>query len=215
LADPRQVESLRVGARQLGVPLTEAQVQQLLAYRALLLRWNRVHNLTAITKDSDVVSHHLLDSLALVTLIDRHLGEHPARLLDVGSGGGLPGLVIAILRPALRVTTVDAVQKKCAFVTQAALELKLANVEVAHARVESLARPPFDLIVSRAFSSLEQFVTLSAHLLVPAGVWLAMKGKRPDAEMAALPSSVRVAAVEPLEVPGLDEQRCVVEMRRT
>jgi len=135
-----------------------------------------------------------------------------ARVLDVGSGGGLPGIVLAVALPQARFTLVDAVQKKCAFLTQARLVLRLPNVEVVHARVEAMRGPLFDVIVSRALATLAQFVGWTRHLLAPGGCWLAMKGRSPADELAALPPDVR-ASVVPLSVPGLDEERHLIEMR--
>lgn len=201
------------GAAALGVPLDEAQARRLADFAALLLRWNAVHNLTAIRAGEDVLTHHVLDSLALVPHV-AGAGGSRARVLDVGSGGGLPGIVLAIALPQLGVTLVDAVRKKCAFLTQARLELRLDNVKVAHARVETLREPPFDIIVSRALASLPQFVDWTRHLLRPGGCWLAMKGKLPSEEMAALPADLR-ATVVPLSVPGLEEERHLIEMRPT
>jgi 16S rRNA (guanine527-N7)-methyltransferase len=143
----------------------------------------------------------------------RHLGVRAARILDVGSGGGLPGVVLAAAEPAWDVTCIDAVGKKAAFVRQAAGELELLNLHVAHARVETLRSPPFDVITARAFAALPEFVRLTRPLLAPGGVWMAMKGKRPDDEIAALPADVEPFHVESLAVPGLDADRCLVWMR--
>ena len=183
-------------------------------YAALLSRWNAVHNLTAIRAGEEMLTHHLLDSLALVPHFARITGGAPARVLDVGSGGGLPGVVLAIAAPQARLTLVDAVQKKCAFLTQARLELGLDNVEIVHARVEALRSPLFDVIVSRALATLAQFVAWTRHLLRPEGCWLAMKGKMPEQEIAELPADVRKNVIS-LSVPGLNEQRHLIEMRTT
>ena len=200
------------GAAQLAVVLDDGQLQRLADYASLLARWNAVHNLTAIRSGEDVLTHHLLDSLALVPEFLRITGGAAVRVLDVGSGGGLPGLVLAIAAPRVRLTLVDAVQKKCAFLTQARLDLRLDNVEVVHSRVEALRMAPFEVIVSRALTTLAQFVAWTRHLLTPAGCWLAMKGKLPEDELAALPPDVRATAVR-LVVPGLKEQRHLIEMR--
>ena len=202
-------------ARQiLGTDLTAAQQAALEGYLALLAHWNATYNLTAVRDPAQVLVQHLADCLAIVPPLRRHLAEHPVqRLLDVGSGGGLPGLVIAVMEPALQVTCVDAVGKKAAFVRQAAGELGLRNLASEHARVEQLRAAPFELISSRAFSSLADLVRLTRHLLAPGGAWLAMKGRRPDDEVAALPGDVEVFHVEPLWVPHLDAERCVVWMR--
>lgn len=200
------------GAAQLGLALDDGQLQRLADYASLLARWNATHNLTAIRSGEDVLTHHLLDSLALVPHFTCATGGAAARVLDVGSGGGLPGIVLAIAAPRARLTLIDAVQKKCAFLTQARLELRLDNVEVIHGRVETLHAPLFDVVVSRALASLAQFIAWTRHLLKPAGCWLAMKGRFPAEELARLPSDVR-AEVVPLRVPGLNEQRQLVEMR--
>ena len=199
----------------LGLAPNAAQTQALLAYLDLLQRWNATYNLTAVRERAAMLTHHLADCLAVVKPLQRQLptGLGPARVLDVGSGGGLPGVVLAILLPSLDVTCVDAVGKKAAFVRQAAGALALPNLHAVHARVESLPGPPFDLITSRAFASLADFVRLSQHMLAPGGRWMAMKGKRPDAEIAALPPEVDVFHVEPLTVPGLEAERCLVWMR--
>lgn len=202
-------------ARQiLGADLTPAQKATLEGYLALLARWNATYNLTAVRDPAQMVVQHLADCLAVVPPLRRRLAEQPAdRLLDVGSGGGLPGLVIAVMEPRLEVTCVDTVGKKAAFVRQAAGELGLRNLHVQHARVEQLAAPPFPLIAARAFASLADLVRLTRPLLAPDGAWLAMKGRRPDDEIAALPGGVEVFHVEPLQVPHLDAERCIVWMR--
>ncbi|PZQ73696.1 MAG: 16S rRNA (guanine(527)-N(7))-methyltransferase RsmG [Variovorax paradoxus] len=204
---------LEEGARALGLAPSARQIEQLEAYGALILKWNKVYNLTALRDEASVRTHHLLDSLAAVGPLNRQRpGE--ARLLDVGSGAGLPGAVIAILRPDVEVSCLDAVAKKTAFVQQAAGELKLPNLRGVHARVESL-QGEYDLISSRAFASLADFFAGSNHLLAKAGIWMAMKGKVPTDEMAALPKSVDVFHVEQLVVPGLDAERCIVWARKS
>jgi 16S rRNA (guanine527-N7)-methyltransferase len=205
-ADTRQLDAW-LDALQLDADA--AQRQRLLDYLALLQRWNRVYNLTAVRDPEQMLAKHLADCLALIAPL-RALA--PARLLDVGSGGGLPGLVVAILLPATEVVLCDAVRKKCAFLQQVAATLGLRNVRVEHGRIEALALPPFDCITSRAFSELAEMLRLTRHLLRPGGCWAAMKGVRPDAELAALPDDVH-AEVQPLAVPGLDAQRCVVWLR--
>lgn len=208
----RSTAAIGAGAAQLGVVLDDRQLAQLAAYAHLLARWNATHNLTAIRGGEEILTHHLLDSLSLVPPFTRVTHGGAARVLDVGSGGGLPGIVLAIAVPQARLTLVDAVQKKCAFLTQARLELGLGNVEVVHGRVEALREPLFDVIVSRALATLGQFVGWTRHLLGPEGCWLAMKGKLPAEELAALPPDVR-ATVVPLSVPGLKEERHLIEMR--
>lgn len=210
-ADPERIR-LEQGARALGIELDARQLDRLSAYLDQLERWNRAHNLTAIRDRAGMITHHLLDSLSVVAPLARRRPDG-GRLLDVGSGGGLPGAVIAIAAPQWQVTCVDAVAKKAAFVRQAAGALGLGNLESRHARVETLTTPTFDVIVSRAFSSLADLVALSARAIAPQGMWLAMKGQPPAAEIAALPADVEVFHVEPLTVPGLDAERCAVWMR--
>jgi 16S rRNA (guanine527-N7)-methyltransferase len=210
---PREAEALQKAAEALGLSLSDAESERLLAYQALILKWNRVYNLTAVRDPSDMLTHHLLDSLAVLPPLRRHLAGRPARLLDVGSGAGLPGVVLAAMESSLEVVCVDTVGKKASFIQQAAAELKLPNLASRHARVESLDLPAFDLITSRAFSSLADFVQLSRRLLKTGGVWMAMKGKHPQAEIDALPSDVTVFHVEQLVVPGLDAERCLIWMR--
>lgn len=205
---------LRSGAQALGVELTSGQIQALLGYLELIGKWTRVYNLTAVRDQADMLNQHLLDSLAIVGPLRRHTGGRPARLLDVGSGAGLPGVVIAICCPEIAVDCVDAVAKKAAFIRQAAAALGLPNLRGIHDRVERLVGS-YDVIVSRAFASLADFVRWSAAVLAPGGVWLAMKGRRPDGEIAELPPSAELFHVEQLSVPGLDAQRCLVWMRPT
>ena len=205
-------DTLRSGAAALGLALTEGQFEQLQAHLALLQKWNRVYNLTAVRDPQDMLTHHLLDSLAAVAPLLRHTGGRPTRLLDVGSGGGLPGAVLAICRPELQVSCVDTVGKKAAFIQQVAASLKLPNLQGLHARVETLAGP-FDVIASRAFAALPDFVAWSRQALAPGGVWMAMKGKLPQDEIDALPADVQVFHVEPLQVPGLNAERCMVWLR--
>jgi 16S rRNA (guanine527-N7)-methyltransferase len=206
----RQV--LEEGALALGISLTASQSAQLLDYGALILKWNKVYNLTALRDPGAVLTHHLLDSLAVVAPLAR-VRPQAGRLLDVGSGAGLPGAVIAILRPDLEVQCLDAVAKKAAFVQQVAAQLRLPNLRGVHARVEALDAQ-YDVISSRAFASLADFFDGSRTLLAPGGVWLAMKGKSPTDEMSVLPDSFEVFHVEQLQVPGLDADRCIVWARK-
>ncbi|PBI90601.1 16S rRNA (guanine(527)-N(7))-methyltransferase RsmG [Variovorax sp. KBS0712] len=206
------LDTLRAGAAALGVALSDTQGEQLLAYGTLMLKWNKVYNLTAVRDPAGVMTHHLLDSLAAVAPLQREWAGK-GRLLDVGSGGGLPGVVIAIMRPDIEVSCLDAVAKKAAFVQQVAAELELPNLRGLHARVESLAGS-YEVISSRAFASLPDFFNGSVHLLAPGGVWLAMKGKVPTDELAVLPAGVAVFHVEQLTVPGLDAERCIVWARK-
>ena len=208
---------LRAGLQSLGLDLNDAQVEALLDYLNLIQKWTRVYNWTAVRDPQEMLTHHLLDSLAVIAPMRQQLAERglsePLRVLDVGSGAGLPGVVLAICCPALTVHCVDTVAKKAAFVQQVAVSLKLPNLRGIHARVESLTEP-YDLVCSRAFASLLDFTTWSAAALAPTGVWMAMKGKDPQAEIDALGAALRVFHVEPLQVPGLEADRCLVWMRR-
>lgn len=182
-------------------------------YLALLARWNAAYNLTAVRDLAQMRIQHVADCLAVVEPLRQHLAARPARVLDVGSGGGLPGVVLAASEPAWEVTCVDSVGKKAAFIRQVAGELALPNLHAQHARVEALQAAPFDVIVSRAFSALAHLVRLTRPLLARGGVWVAMKGKRPDDEISALPTGIEVFRVQPLSVAGLDADRCLVWMR--
>ena len=204
---------LRQGATALGLDLDDRQVGQLIDYLGLLQKWNKVYNLTAVREEGQMLTHHLLDSLAVVEPLRRQSGGKPIRLLDVGSGAGLPGAVIAICCPQVRVDCVDTVAKKAAFIQQVAASLQLPNLRGVHARVESLPGP-YDVIASRAFASLPDFVNGSAQALAEGGVWMAMKGKHPADEIAALPALASVFHVEQLTVPGLGAERCIVWLRR-
>ncbi len=203
---------LKAGAAELGLSLSEAQFEQLLDFLALIQKWNKVYNLTAVRDPQEMLTHHLLDSLSAIAPLVRHTQGQPAKVLDVGSGGGLPGIVLAICRPELDVSCVDTVGKKAAFIQQVAASLKLSNLHGIHARVETLTGP-FDVICCRAFASLPDFVNWSRGALAGQGVWMAMKGKHPQDEIEGLPADVQVFHVEPLTVPGLDAERCVVWMR--
>ena len=198
--------ALAAGLATLGLDLPAAAQQKMLAFRDLLLKWNKIYNLTALRDPQQAISHHLLDSLAILP----HVGD--GNLLDVGSDGGLPGIPLAIARPELAVTMVDTVQKKSTFLQQAAIELGLKNVAVHHARVEEMSGQ-YAQISSRAFAELALFVSLTRHLLAPGGRWLAMKGVRPDAEINALPADILVEAVIPLTVPGLAAERHLIILK--
>ncbi len=201
------------GAAALGVSLSPEIAGVLLAYLALLSKWNRVYNLTAVRDPSAMLVQHLLDSIAVIAPLRRWTGGEPARVLDVGSGAGLPGVVIAALLPEAEVTCVDAVGKKASFIRQVAGELALKNLHALHSRVEALAGDPFDVIVSRAFASLADFVALTRRHTGTGSVWLAMKGPSPAEEMSALPKAIDVFHVEQLNVPGLAAGRCLIWMR--
>ena len=249
-ATPSLLSALQAGAADLGLSLDAGQLQQLLAYQALIAKWNQVYNLTAVRDPQEMLTHHLLDSLAAIAPLLRQLdgprsggawgqqiqapgrpklesappgGSDPRsggawgpRLLDVGSGGGLPGVVIAITCPQITVHCVDTVAKKATFIQQVAAMLKLPNLRGIHARVESLRAEEgagYDVVCSRAFASLADFTAWSRAALNPGGMWMAMKGRYPADEVAALPTDVSVFHVEQLAVPGLGAERCIVWMR--
>ncbi|RVT52790.1 16S rRNA (guanine(527)-N(7))-methyltransferase RsmG [Rubrivivax albus] len=182
-------------------------------YLDLLARWNKVYNLTAVRDLAQMRTHHLADSESIVAPLERHAAGQPLKILDVGSGGGLPGVVLAIHHADWDVTCVDTVAKKAGFIRQVALELGLQNLRAEHARVEQLPSAQADVVTSRAFASLPDFCAWTHHHLAPTGVWLAMKGKQPADEIAALPSGVSVFHVEHLQVPGLDAERCAIWLR--
>lgn len=205
--------ALRSGLAALSLGLTEAQVDQLLDYQELIQKWNKVYNLTAVRSPAEMLTHHLLDSLSIIRPLQLALGDcSSSRLLDVGSGAGLPGVVVAICCPGMAVDCVDAVAKKAAFIQQAGFSLGLSNLRGVHARVESLSGK-YDVICSRAFASLVDFTTLTSASLKDGGLWLAMKGKYPAEEVVALPEDVFVFHVEQLSVPGLDAERCIIWMK--
>ena len=208
--------ALADGISDLGLSFGEDVQKQLLDYMALIQKWNKVYNLTALRDPQEILTHHLLDSLSAIgPLMQQTLAlEGNFTFLDVGSGGGLPGVVIAICCPGVSVTCVDTVSKKAAFVQQVAASLKLVNLKGLHARVETLTGP-FDVVGSRAFASLPDFVNWSADALAADGVWMAMKGKLPEEEMSALPPIAKVFHVEQLHVPGLDAERCMIWMKKS
>ena len=217
---PHMVQ-LRHAAEALGLKLADVQLTQLLDYMGWIQKWNRVYNLTSLREPAEILTHHLIDSLSAVPPLMRHLAGLPggnegvgagARLLDVGSGGGLPGVVLAICLPHLSVTCVDTVAKKAAFIQQVAAALRLPNLKGLHARVESV-QVGYDVVSSRAFASLVDFTSWSVNALKPGAVWMAMKGKHPEQELAALGANVEVFHVEQLKVPGLDAERCLLWMR--
>jgi len=198
--------TLAAGLTELGLDLPDAVQHKLLAFRDLMLKWNKTYNLTALRDPEQAISHHLLDSLAILP----YVGAWP--LLDVGSGGGLPGIPLAIARPGLSVGMVDTVQKKASFLQQASIELGLKNVTVHHARVEGM-QGQYAQVSARAFADLGLFVSLTRHLLAPGGRWLAMKGVRPDDEIAALPADITVEAIISLTVPGLEAERHLIILK--
>jgi len=208
---------LAAAAQTLKLDLGDRQLDKLLSYLDLIAKWNKVYNLTAVRDPQAMLTQHLVDSLSLIPALRRHAESQPLRLMDVGSGGGLPGVVVAICDPSIDVTCVDAVAKKATFIKQVAAELRLPNLHGEHSRVEALKTAPFDLITSRAFASLLDFTTLTRqHLKSGAestAIWLAMKGQHPAEEIAALPADLDVFHVEQLEVPNLDAQRCLIWIR--
>jgi len=204
--------ALEATCRALDLAATETQIVALVRYLELLERWNATYNLTAVRDPAEMRVQHLADCLAVITPLRRQLAQ--GRLLDVGSGGGLPGVVVAVMLPAVDVTCVDSVGKKAAFIRQAAGTLNLPNLRAVHSRIENLREPSFDVVTARAFASLAHFIALTRPCLLDAsGVWLAMKGRTPNDEIAALAPDIDVFHVEPLSVPGLDAQRCLVWMR--
>ena len=208
--------TLLAGLEALQLDLSGPQIDQLLDYQSMIAKWTRVYNLTSVRDPAEMMTHHLLDSLAAIPALQRYLHgaglEQGSRLLDVGSGAGLPGVVVAICCPTVSVTCVDTVAKKAAFIKQAALALKLPNLTGLHARVESIS-DPFDVICSRAFASLADFTNWSAGALAPKGAWMAMKGRHPADELQALPANIAMFHVEQLKVPGLDAERCLLWLR--
>lgn len=196
--------------------MIKAEDPRLQRYLALLFKWNAAYNLTAVREVAQMRTQHLADCSAVVEPLRRELGTAAAaRVLDVGSGGGLPGVVLAIAEPSWDVTCVDAIGKKAAFIRQVASELDLPNLHAEHMRVEKINAAPFDVITARAFASLADLTALTRSVIAPRGLWMAMKGKRPDDEITALPADVTVFHVEPLDVLGLNAERCLVWMRQT
>lgn len=209
LDDAGIADLVSCGAAALALPIQDSQVDRLVAYVRLIERWNGIYNLTAIRDPRDMVTHHILDCLAAAAALLRRRGTGSGeRLLDVGSGAGLPGIIIAVASPERDVVCVDSVGKKTAFITQSAGILGLKNVSAVHDRVESIARGHFDVIASRAFGSLHDFIGASARLMKGRGTWMAMKGKMPKNELADLKGLV--FHVEPIAVPGLAAERCIV-----
>jgi 16S rRNA (guanine527-N7)-methyltransferase len=212
LADPALARLLDAGLDELGVVVPAAGRDLLLAYVALLAKWSRIYNLTAIREPAKVVTHHLLDSLSVLPAIDAHLGaRNDITLLDIGSGAGLPGVPIAVARPAWRISMVEPVHKKAAFIAQAIAELALGNASVSGKRIEEhTSTPRADVVVSRAFSDLASFASVSAPHLAAGGRIVAMKGVHPDEELAELPARFAVADIVALRVPGIDAARHLV-----
>ena len=210
MVTPQHAQELSTGARELGIQLSETQHSQLLAYLALLIKWNKAYNLTAVRNPDEMVSRHLLDSLSVVPFVE---GE---RWLDVGSGGGMPGIPLAIMFPEMKVSLLDSNGKKTRFQTQVKLELKLDNLQVIHSRAEEFQPDqPFTGIISRAFSSLEDFTVWTRHMGNTDTRWLAMKGLHPADELVALPADFHLDSAHALAVPGCQGQRHLLILRRT
>ena len=208
---PQHAQELIEGAQQLGVILTEQQQQQLLQYLGLLIKWNKAYNLTAVRNPDEMVSRHLLDSLSVVQYVKQYGNDW----LDVGSGGGMPGVPLAIIFPERKFTLLDSNGKKTRFLTQVKLELKLDNLEVIHNRVEAFTPArAFSGIISRAFSSLADFTNWTRHLGDANSHWLAMKGVHPDDELQALPEDFRLDSCQILKVPGCQGQRHLLILQR-
>ena len=207
---PALGQVLADGSKALPMALSAQQHEQLLDYLALLFKWNAVYNLTSVRDPMQMVTHHILDSLAAVPAF-----AGVRNVLDVGAGGGLPGMVLAIARPDMLVSMIDTVHKKTAFLTQVKAELGLANVTVYTQRVEQLqVAQPFDVITSRAFADLSDFVNWSGHLLAEGGQFIALKGTAPPEEQERLPAQWKVSQLQPIEVPGLQAERHLVFIER-
>jgi 16S rRNA (guanine527-N7)-methyltransferase len=218
--DPSRLDGrLEELAPRLDLTLTSTERERLLAYMAMIQRWTKVYNLTAVRNTGEMFTHHLLDCLAVVVPLRKGTspaGQGALRVLDVGSGAGLPGVVLAMLNPEWQVTCVDAVAKKAAFIRQAAAELRIPNLQGVHGRVESAGTfqaPQFDLITSRAFASIQDFTTLTRQLLARGGHWAAMKAHLSAEEQGDIPADVEMFHVEQLDVPELNEKRCLVWLR--
>lgn len=201
---------LASGIQELSLDLSDAQIDKMIAYLILLSKWNTVYNLTAIRDPKEMVKQHLLDSLSAAPAF-----KDAKNILDVGAGGGLPGMMLAIAYPDIRISMIDTVSKKTAFLTQAKTELGLGNVTVYTGRVESLqVKEKFDVITSRAFSELCNFINWSGHLLADGGEFIAMKGVAPSEEIERLPEGWIVTDVQALTVPGLKAERHLVFVRK-
>jgi 16S rRNA (guanine527-N7)-methyltransferase len=215
-----RLDTLAQAAAQLGLELSTPTLTQLLHHLDMVAQWGRVYNLTAVLDSTEMFTHHLLDALSLVAPLRQHLNtlaptNTAPQVLDVGSGAGFPGVTLAITCPDIQVSCVDAVAKKISFIRQVGAELRLTNLSAHHGRIESLKVQPANVITCRAFASLVDFTQLTRQHLSADGIWVAMKGKVPEAEIAELPPTVNVFHVEPLHVPQLEAQRCLVWMKPT
>lgn len=204
------VQSVFAGARALGLSISEQQGEQLVAFGKLLMQWNRVYNLTRIESEEAVLNLHILDSLAFVAAIAH---RHPTTALDVGSGGGLPAIPLAVVRPDVQITMVDSVQKKTVFLQQVIMKLGLTNAHVVHSRIEDLSSKRVHAVTCRAFATLSKTVALTRRFLADDGVWLLMKGKDPVEEFDALDSDIRVEENRKLIIPGSNLNRCLIVLR--
>lgn len=215
-ARPQVMPDLRPGLEQalraMSLPLTELQTSQILGHLSMLLKWNRVHNLTAIDSPQEALQLHALDCLATVPV---WLARRPApqTLLDVGAGAGFPAVILAVVWPQTQVVAVDSVGKKAAFIQQVAAQLGLKNLKARHARVQDL-KPPFEAITCRAFAALPDLVEWTRPLLAPGGYWACLKGKTPLEDIQSLPKDAVLESVDPVQVPGLEAERCLVWMTK-
>lgn len=203
---------LQSGLKELGLSATERQLEQLDLFAEMLFKWNKTYNLTAISAKEDVLTHHILDSLSVISLFKSEAMDG-ARILDVGSGGGLPAIPLAIMCPSFSISMVDTVGKKAAFLTQCCVSLRLQNARAFHARVENLKGEKYDVITSRAFASLSLFTDLTKHLLKEDGCWLALKGPGVSKEVMELSADICVVENFDVQVPYLGEKRCLVKMK--
>lgn len=198
------------GIQQLGFVVEAEEQKKMMKYLGLLQKWNHTYNLTAIDKIERMVSHHLLDAIAVLPYLKA------GRWLDVGSGAGLPGLILALMRPDWEFELLDSSSKKCSFIQQATIELNIKNIQITCARVQDYKKvKKFDGIISRAFTKLNKFVVLTHHLLLPGGVWVAMKGLSPDQELEQLPTGIMLKRIISLQVPGMNSERCLVILEET
>lgn len=209
-------ERLEQGLDHLGLVATPLQIKLLLQYQELITQWNKVYNLTAIKDSEEMLTHHILDSLAVIPYLLELTAQQPMRLMDVGSGAGLPGVIIATMCPHIDVSCVDTVAKKAAFITQASLTLQLKNLHGIHARVEQYKSEIFDVVCSRAFASLADFTQLTMfHVKQNTGFWFALKGKFPEEELKQLPPSINLISHKKINVPFLNADRCVLVLKKT
>ena len=211
----KHLESLSAALSALGLEAEAHDRERVVAYLSLLQRWNAVHNLSATRDTAGLLGQHIIDCLAIVPSLRRHAGNSALRVLDAGTGAGLPAVVLAIMNPKWSVTAVDSVAKKIAFLRHVSGELGLSNLRPCHARLEDMSATDlrFDVVTSRALGTLSQLIEHTKHLIEPAGIWAAMKGKPPEEEFSRLPPDCQLFHVEPLIVPELDAQRCLVWLR--